>query len=236
MLPFSTSKGTIEMIPYNPRQTLISLHIPKCAGQSLRTVLSNWFGDKFHTHYYQKRNDLPLRLTPEPGMCIHGHFNRSKGFGAMEYYPDIKQYITVIRDPLELLISNYFFWKTKARARQIRLGSLRPGSEHDYRDIEDFAQKRPKSVFQDFMPFELTLDDYRRLLETHFIWIGMVEKLQFSVDRLADSLGFNRVQIPKLNVSKRDEYLSEASKEIFMSNNRLEFEIFTYIKSTYYEE
>jgi hypothetical protein len=207
---------------YDPQKPLISLHIPKCAGTSFRTVLKNWYADRLFLHYFQQRNDLPPRHPLLPGICIHGHFNLAKGFGAPDYYPEVDQFITILRDPLEMAVSNYFFWKTKGRARQIRDGRL----TEDYRDILEFFRKRNVSPMLNFMPRPVTRENYREILERHFVGIGFVEDLQSSLDRLAHALGFPPTNIGRINASPRDEDLPAEIRDGFMDANSLEYEVY----------
>jgi hypothetical protein len=220
------------MKTYDCQKPLISLHIPKCAGQSFRAVLEQWFGTKFFIHYFQQYNAMPPKHELKPGICIHGHFNRTRGFGVLDYYPQAEQFITVLRDPLEAAISNYFYWKAKARENQLKKGIIKTGDEHDYRNIDDFFKKRPKSNFLDFMPCELTPANYKEILETKFTWIGLVENLDESVGILARKLGFTSVPLERINASPRDEDLSSALQRDFIRANALEFEIYHYAKDT----
>ena len=148
----------------------------------------------------------------------------------MGYYPEVRQFITVLRDPLEAAISNYFFWKTKAREKQLKNGIIKAADENDYRDIADFFTKRPKPGMLDFMPCELTPANYKEILETKFVWIGLVENLQESVAVLARALGFEPVPLERINASPRDKELSPKLREAFLQANALEFEIYSYIK------
>lgn len=219
------------MRAYSPDSPIISLHVPKCAGQSFRRVLEQLFPGRFFFHYFQQSNALPPKHLLKPGICIHGHFNRTRGFGVMDYYPEVEQFITVLRDPLEAAISNYFFWKTKARANQLKNGTIREGEEHDYKNIDDFFRKRPKSNMLDFMPREMTGENYREIIESHFIWIGLVENLQAHVNLLANRLGCARILVERINISNHDETLSRTSRQNFYENNRLEYEIYRYVKN-----
>lgn len=218
------------MKAYDPEKPLISLHIPKCAGQSFRQVLNQWFGGHLFIHYFQQYNALPPKHALKPGMCIHGHFNRTKKMGTADYYPTVDQFITILRDPLEIAISNYFFWKKKERSRQLKLGIIKEGDEHDYRNIDDFFKKRPRSHILNFMPCDLTVKNYKQILETKFIWIGLSENLQASVDILSKLLGFERASINHVNASKRDEELSSINRKAFIDNNQSEFEIYQYVQ------
>lgn len=218
------------MRSYDSDKPLISLHVPKCGGQSLREILDRWFGDKLLIHYFQQYNDSPMKHSLKPGICIHGHFNRDRGIGVADFYPTVDQFITVLRDPLEIEISNYFFWKKKARNRQIQLGIIKKGEKHDYRDIDDFFEKRPRSHVLNFMPCDLNIENFKQILESKFIWIGLVEKLQASVDLLSKHLGFESIKVNHLNASERDEEPSPVMREAFINSNRLEFEIYRYVQ------
>lgn len=221
------------MKKYDPAQALISLHIPKCGGHSVRRVLKNWFGENLYFHYFQKRNALPVKHELKPGVCIHGHFNKTKGFGVDDYYPGVNQLITFLRDPLEIVISNYFFWKRTARERQIRLGYLKQGDDHDYRDIEDFFNKRPVSHIPNFLPGNLTERNFKEVFAEKFVYIGIVEDMKTSLKKLAQKLGFQLGEEVWINRSQRDEEISKKTREKFIEENAFAYEIYGYAKKNY---
>lgn len=102
---------------------LISVHLPKTAGMSFGHSLQNYFGKYFLRDY----SDLPIN-TPvfernlraiedsvnnsvkkfKKVKCIHGHFLPLKylHIGVRE---EVK-FITWLRNPVERLASNYYFW------------------------------------------------------------------------------------------------------------------------------
>jgi len=221
------------MIKYNPVKPLISLHIPKCGGQSLRRVLKTWFSEHLYFHYYKDYSVLPPKYELKPGMCIHGHFNHTRGFGVDDYYPKADQFITFLRDPLEIVISNYFFWKKKAREKQIRTGFLKEGDANDYRDIEDFFAKRPESHIPNFLPGYLTKQNYKDIFEEKFVYIGVVEDMPTSLKKLGRKLGFKLTEAVWVNKSERDEDVSQATKERFISANAFAYDIYHYAKKKY---
>jgi len=220
------------MIAYDAAKPLISLHIAKCAGHTFRPVLEKLFKNRSFIHYFLQNNSPPLKHPLKPGICIHGHFIKTRKSGVQDYYPEVDQFITVLRDPLEAAISNYFYWKTKARARQLKNRMITPGGDHDYGNIDDFFCKRPKSNMLDFMPWEMTRENYKEILETKFVWIGLVENLQTHVDKLAEALGVAAVTMERLNTSQRDEELSKTLRRNFIGNSPLEFEICRHVQQT----
>jgi hypothetical protein len=217
------------MKPYDPRKPLISLHVPKCAGQSFRRILKRWFGERLLFHYVQEYHIPPPRHPLQEGICIHGHFNAAKGFGVNAYYPEADQLITVLRDPLEMHLSNYFYWKTKARERQLGSGLISPGGEHDYRDINDFFRKRPRSTMLNFLPGDMTPETYRTIFAERFVWIGVVEDIEHGVIRLARALGVKPAAVPRVNASARSETLAPELREAFIRDNSFAFELYRYV-------
>jgi hypothetical protein len=218
---------------YDPSKPLVSLHVPKCGGQSVRVILEDWFGDNFYTHYYQKKKSLPAKCQLRPGICIHGHFNHLKHFGVMDYYPEVDQYITFLRDPLKVAVSNYFFWKLKARNRQIKLGIIEEGGEHDYRNIDDFFAKRPRSHIINFLPSNFTKDNFKEEMEKRFVYIGVVEDMKTSMDKLSEKMGFKQKQEQWLNKSEYNEKLSPDIEKKFVKENRFAYRIYNHALKLY---
>jgi hypothetical protein len=104
---------------------LISVHLPKTAGASLRLALEQHFGDRLLWDYGDRpinvrsfaRNASALKncisnVRGRPDLekigCIHGHFMPLK----YRLLPAAtgKRYVTWMRDPVERLASHYFYW------------------------------------------------------------------------------------------------------------------------------
>lgn len=223
-----------SLIAYQRSQPLISIHIPKCAGTSFTNVLRTWFWPGFHAHYIAHDQDgrLPgrarlfkqvlfsMRLT---GMCIHGHFEDEAH--VFDYYPNASQFITVIRDPLEMQLS--LFWDHKRRINEF--GSLYWKGEKvemEYGgDINRWVAERPCFLLQ-FFPWQLTSENFREVLEQKFVHIGVTEKLQDSVNHFANRLGKPKVKVGNLNQSRRDTMPSAEAVEAFKDRHTLEYAIY----------
>ena len=94
---------------------LISLHIPKTGGRSLRRVLKNVYGDtldlrqEIHDFYPDVKTSPPLEDDfPDHTRAIHAHLS------IRHFMPIIQAHnpkvITWIREPVERMISNYYFF------------------------------------------------------------------------------------------------------------------------------
>jgi len=224
------------MKKYDRKNPLIVIHIPKAAGTSSQQIFKSWFKSNFHRHYFNEPKGLmPIKLdleilhTCESPVVLHGHFNKLRGFGVEDYYPTIDQFITIIRDPFELLISHYFYvrkvgnaWKDKSRL---------PGA-----DLEHYLKVTKPNMLNHF-PRVMNLNNYKDILEEYFIEIGITEYLQESMARIGYKLGFefNPADLGVLNVTKRDQDVSIAFRDQFIELNRLEFEVYEYALSKYIE-
>ncbi|MBI5561773.1 MAG: hypothetical protein HY894_02805 [Deltaproteobacteria bacterium] len=225
---------------YDPDKPLISVHVPKCAGMSFRVVLEKWFGGRLYLHYFNEaENRMPerrdLRVAGpgsefKRGVCIHGHFNAARGFGAMDYYPEVDQFITILREPVEMALSNYFFRK-KLGAACHRDGVSRPIAE-EYGCVEEFLRRSPVSLLSR-MPFELTFDNYEEMLERRFVYVGITEDLQASVAALAGRLGFQATDVPVRNTSEHNEDVPASLKEEYRESHALEYAIYEHALRRY---
>ena len=219
------------MKAYNPFLPLYSLHVPKCGGKSFRKILQTWFGEKLYDHYFHERNALPERRELGPGSCIHGHFNQKRGFGMRAYYPLADQFVTVLRDPLERALSNYFYWKRIQRSRMLDFGIITPGSRSDYRSLDDFIRKQFSCRILQYLPEEMTRDNYREYIQENFVWVGVADTLDKGIGTLAKRLGFPAIQVNHINRSHRDEELSASFREEYISHNRWAFEMVDFARS-----
>jgi len=106
---------------------IISVHVPKCAGESFGEALEDAFGP---ADMYYDYDDSPFNPTKpvntDPNYfqsfdknsygflrgkrVVHGHFHPNK-YKALS--PALR--VTVLREPVERLISHYFFWKHHPR-------------------------------------------------------------------------------------------------------------------------
>lgn len=231
------------MRQYDPAKPLISIHVPKCAGITLQNSLEKWYGRRLLLHYPDEKRNLPPKKHKVTrifsrrylsDLCLHGHFNHKRGNGTNDYYPDVDQFITFLRDPFEVHLSNYYF--------ALRLGSKgywagKPRNiENSEEGLQRYLTDNRRSFILAFFPSNICLDNYARLLEERYVYVGVAADMQTSVDNLAVRLGFKKIVVPKLNVSPRksgNEDLLSEMKEEFIKNNRLEYLIYEYALQNY---
>lgn len=224
------------MKKYNKNSPLIYIHVPKCAGSSVKEQFRNWFGRNLMFNYYnEKKGKLPqkrnIKKTFSSGfkrnICIYGHFNMQRGFGIKDLYPEVNQFITIIRDPAELVISNYYYLK-RVGAEWIDKSRI---------PDEDFEQyiNNCEMNFINHFPSDFNKDNFKYYLEENFIYIGIVEDLEYSLSKIARLLDKSLPKkIHRINETKRPEsHNYEMAKEILIQRFPFEFELYDYVKSSY---
>ncbi len=213
---------------YDPKTPLLSIHIPKCGGTSLKEILQKWYGDKLVFHYYNaKYSKMPKKHHLTKGdtgdyienYCIHGHFNRIRGFGVDDYYPKIKQAITFLRDPLEISLSVFHFNNKKSKEG----GFYKNGKKREFiNDIDEYLENT-KPYIRYHLPEKMSLENTDDFFNNYFVHIGVMEYYQESMDILADKLGKPKIQIGHKNISKRLSNPSKSSIEKFKSKCSYEY-------------
>lgn len=224
------------MNSYDPSLPLFSVHIPKCAGSSFSKVLKEWFKENLLLHYpNESKGALPEKHVLRPGICIHGHFNNARGTGLYDYYSAANQLITVVRDPFEMHISNYFFVKRKADENggyAYYRGKLHPIIENSW-TLREYLENQPHCHLLNFFPPDITMENFSDVVESRYLFVGVAENLQKSVDRLSKILGCNSVLISHVNKSNRNEDIPTGLREKFTEEHMLEMEIYKYVKEKF---
>jgi len=155
-------------------EILYFLHIPKTAGTSFIDFLDNYYDDSqiCKEHDWQELlSILPQNFSPK---LVHGHFS----FGLHRVLPKKPLYITMLRNPIDRTISDYY--------QSIRTKNM--GAETDFfknSDLEDlvtnestkwrFTNNQLKHIVSDLDPTDLIhstdeklVDEFSRFLVADF--------------------------------------------------------------------
>lgn len=94
------------------RSRIVSVHFPKAAGSSLKEQFVHLLGDLVYLDYARgplAADDSGISDFPEGKVLVHGHFP------AARYASSLATMITFLREPVDNLISIYFFWRAFAK-------------------------------------------------------------------------------------------------------------------------
>ncbi len=173
-----------------------------------------------------------LTLSSAP-ICIHGHFDPLKSENQFfNFYPNAQQFITMIRDPLDMEISMYHYRKKFVEQGGIYFKGEKRNLQVD--TIEKYLQNK-KSYLLESWPWKMGVENYKEVIEKHFVFIGILEKFDTSIRLLAEKLGKKFYEMPKLNSSRKDEKLNEDTVQQFKKNNQLEYMVYEYVREKYFD-
>ena len=195
-------------------------HIPKCGGTSLIKVLGRWFEvRRDYRQGWAQEFGPPLDLCALDGRhCLCGHFDAT-GAGLDGRYPQVwasarYRVFTFVREPLALVLSLYRY--------EGLLGVRRDDVLERY--LMDHAGLIAAAL-------GATAGNWRAVLDRYF-FIGLLERLDASVDLLADRLGKPRVPLPRLNATDPNgraphiRRLSPQAIDGFRQASRLDYTIY----------
>ncbi len=211
------------MKPYDPEKPILYTHIPKCAGTSVVRLLRDWYGRYYHKLNQDETRDIVLprvETKDDRGCwysmikCVHGHFNHGRGYGLPYFYPEVDQYFTILRDPFDLVVSMYFFAKGRSAKGQFWFRGQPVDIRDQFPGVASYVRSYPYWLF-DHLPQDITLANYEQKLSSKFVYIGIFEDLQTSIDNLGKVLGKPQTQLPKFNVSTYDEPVPESLRDQF---------------------
>ena len=195
-------------------------------------------GDRLLRHYKPQTINFPpqyynlktiKKLTKKP-ICVHGHFDKNNDGANFFYkYEEAKQFITVLRDPLEMQLSLFHYNKNLIEKNKLIWQGRRVDDIEFGGDINKWVANR-KLYLLDFIPFDINVSNYKKVINDYFIHIGITEELQKSIDIFAKKLGFKPLKVPTLNKAERNESPSAEAIEIFKSKHKLEYLIYNFAK------
>lgn len=154
---------------------------------------------------------------------LHGHFNRLRGFGVEDYYPNATQFVTILRDPFEKAVSGYFYlkknrsyWKDKSRIPREA-------------SIENYLMKTKVNYLNHF-PREVTPANYKDIIEEYFIEVGIMERLEESMKWIAHKLSMPYVAalLGHHNATDRNQEVQSHLRDLFSERNQLQFDVYNY--------
>jgi len=221
-------------MPYIPRQGLmIFLHIPKTAGTTLSRIIRIKTGlwplrhlmNHSRTFGYYQINPIEKRLEYIQSLPDHqqrqiklfqGHF----GFGVHHQLPRPSFYVTILRDPIERVISSYYQLRRgrpeDALAKDMSFEEFLTCDKDFGRFHVDNGQVR--SIIgtdgnPDPSPFNTlgpeALEKAKHNIAKHFAFVGLSERFDESALLLKQILGWKHCHYASANIAPNRKKLEE---------------------------
>jgi hypothetical protein len=223
---------------------LISLHMPKTGGTTLESILQGFYRPETifrteperHWESIHSFRELPVQKRIQYEL-IMGHMR----FGLHEHTIKPASYITMIRNPIDRIISYYYYIlsypkhylhdqikKSKMTISQVVMGGIS-------KEFDNF-QTRRISGFDDIEYKGCTteiLDQAKNNIEKHFTVVGLTEFFNETLILLTQKYGYRFPLYVKRNVTKNKPSLQHIQVEelnVIKQYNELDIVLYDYVK------
>ena len=226
-----------------PDHTLVFIHIPKTAGMSLReTLLANRAPHPSHRILHPIDDYRALAAMPAEYRRALGLIEGHQYFGAHELVEQPCHYLTMLRDPLERILSYYSFvrsWEPHHLHRTINDGALTLLDCLRGKltvELDNFQVRSLTSLRRIHIPFggvtRSMLDEAKAHLDT-FAAVGLTDRFAESVDHFCSVFGWPRSPITTINVSPRrvrHQDLDDSTLDAIRASNDLDQELYEHAR------
>jgi hypothetical protein len=235
-------------------QALIFVHIPKTAGSTLNYIIEshftpeNSFGTSMTRHHPEGTLDGFMALSPEqraPIRLLNGHM----GFGLHERLPRSAAYVTILRHPVERVLSHYAYEcqePTSPIHEQLRSGEA---------DLKDFVYYYATAAEADNLQTRILSGNWHKrgygpcseeMLETakenirrHFVLVGLTERFDETYLLLRRHFGWPYTVYIKHNRTRKRlqrEELAAEELDYIRQYNRFDLELYEFAARRFEEQ
>lgn len=226
------------------------IHIPKTAGSTLYRILENHYRwDDIYTVWQDGTLDQFKQLSPMQKRNIRllrGHV----GLGIAAHLPGPTTYFTVLRDPVERVISYYHFIRRSPHHYCYELVTSRQMSLHDFVSsgadtLVDNGQTRLLANLETGheIPFggcdAALLDEAKANLAQRMAVVGLTERFDETLLLLRHHFGWRHIYYARQNVSAnrtRRHSLSPDTLALIENANRLDTELYRFADRLFAEQ
>lgn len=202
------------------------MHIPKTGGTTLAEVIKSQYN---HNVEFFQGEVLDLKDKIEGSDSLLGHIP----FGIHRHFSKPCIYITMMRDPIERVISIYYYIQRQEKhylhnkVKKLTLDQFI--TDKDFK--HEFVNLQTRYFCEGKTP---NLEQAKKNLNDHFTIVGITELFDASLSLIKHELGWKSVQYQKRNVTQNRPLKSDFSAETInkiKQNNMLDIELYEYAKS-----
>ncbi|MCL5029602.1 MAG: sulfotransferase family 2 domain-containing protein [Bacteroidetes bacterium] len=230
------------------KKKIIFINLPRTGGVTLEPVLKKQYKDKV---YFIDSTKGPItdisQIHPDKIptlLCISGHFP----FGFHKYLTDETRYITMLRDPVDRIISHYYSvigrpWhylhdkvvkNNLSIADYVTSGITIETSNSQTQLLSGCERPLPLNI--DDPIAKEAIETAKRNLSNYFEVVGIFEKYEESVILFKRKLGWKNVFYYKQNVSQNSlvkDKISDETINIIKKYNLLDIELYFFAKKLF---
>jgi hypothetical protein len=225
--------------------SLIFIHVPRTGGTTLNTVIERQYprhstftidGKRVSESIIQFKS-LPLEDRAQI-KCLKGHML----FGLHEYLPQPTAYISMLRDPVDRIISHYYFvlrtsdhylHETVVSKKMDLTDYVSSGISMELKNGQACAMSGRYAKSTD------VLETAKRNLRQHFLLVGLAERFDESLMLFSKLLGWKKVWYIKRNVVQERPAKNELPIQVLNTirkHNELDIELYEFCKQIFEEK
>lgn len=220
------------------RPLLIFLHLPKTGGGTLSDVLRREYGQRAVLELYDSSyGEEVASLLPGSGDTVRvviGHLY----FGIHAFLPNSAQYVTLLREPVERVVSHYYFVRNDPThylyetAQQLNLHDfvIARGAHEPNNDQTRLLSGKRFAASPGAFPDEM-LAEAKENLSRHFAVVGLTEAFDESLLLMQRTFGWRRPYYMRRNVGRNRpgiDALPDATIDVIRASNELDIELYHY--------
>lgn len=234
----------------NTRQSsLLFLHIPKAGGSTLNSILEKHFDLEsiFRINGVRPQESIDeFRNLPEAKKKKVKFINGHMPFGIHDFLPNQSTYITMLRHPVERIISHYYYVKRRPDHYLHERVMSHNMSLKDYvnsgisLELENYQTRMLSSIgakkSDENRSSTHMLKIAKRNLSENFAMVGLTEKFDETLILLKNRCGFKNIFYFKKNVTNNRLTKQGLSKDIIQAieqKNLLDMELYQYAESIF---
>lgn len=203
------------------KQNIIFMHIPKTAGSTLILILNEIYENIDQRSFVDERARIINLLKNEKPECISAHLP----FGLHKYSSNECVYITMLRNPVDRVLS-YYYWiqehSITSPAKNMTLEEYL-NSNYYYRIVNQQTQFASGA----FDPNEADLEKAKENLQNHFAAVGITERFDESILLFKNVLHWKYVPAyTRINVTNKPEFTPDHLIKKIMVDNKLDVELY----------
>lgn len=218
------------------KKIIIFIHIPKTAGTSMRKIIEKQYNVLQTRYYYNGYQDAfnSLKGTPQPELntvkWVQGHFQ----FGLHEAIPNPAEYITMLRHPVDRVISFYYFLRENPRHPLYKKAKSL--------NLKDFIMSEDDIIQDGINNFQTTLisgdgtpsfEKAKNNIDEHFMLVGLTERFNESLFLMRKKLRWHVPYFSRYNVTRSRPKMAQVSEDIIKiieEKNEYDFQLYEYGK------
>ncbi|MEH7164121.1 sulfotransferase family 2 domain-containing protein [Priestia megaterium] len=214
------------------KKLIIFIHIPKTGGTTLNEIFKRSYAEnEIYDHVPLEAMSKHFSQLKEEDKKVIKAISGHHSYGIHDLFSKPYTYFTMMRNPVERVISLYYFLKTYPGYYE---NSMRNMPFEEYIDWD--PQAKNGQIRQICGPTsQISLEKAKENLEA-FELVGITEMFNESLQLLRDKFNWNNIEYVKKNVTKSRPRISEVSTEIIKKiekNNELDIQLFEYIRSNF---